>query len=339
MSRSLTLQAASRHDSFLQRTGRVLRIGYVPLLDCAPLVVAHGLGFFEKEGLATQLCRQPGWACVRDKMLYGALDAAHAPIGFLFAINAGATPNVGQCVSAFVLSAQGNAVTLSTALYERGIREVKDLEAEIRARRDHRITLGIVSHHSSHAHLLRAWLLQGGLDPEKDTRIVILPPQQMVEGLRAGHLDGFCAGEPWNTYAVHEGIGWIAADSSHLAPMHPEKVLLVHEDFALQHHEEHMSLLRAQRAACDWCADPGNRPELASFLRRWVFTDLPEKVITQALASELCPVFGGADLHAPTHQKAQWVMTQMRRHRLLPLRSNEAELVQGFRPDLFAQIG
>ena len=322
----------------MQRTGRVLRIGYVPLLDSAPLVVAHGLGFFAREGLATTLRRQPGWACVRDKMLYGEIDAAHAPAGFLFAINAGATPNVGRCVTGFVMSAQGNAITLSKRLHARGLRDAKDLAAEARARRAEPVTFGIVSRHSSHAPLLRGWLEGGGMDPDKDVRIVVLPPQQMVASLAAGHLDGFCAGEPWNSLAVSEGHGWVVAGSASLAPMHPEKVLLVHEDFSQQHHDEHLGLLRAQLAACDWCADPKNRATLAKLLARQVFFDLSEKLLQQALGGEYTPIFSAPGLHDPSADKAGWVLGQMRRHQLLPKGVSDQALLTSFRTDLFQSM-
>ncbi len=329
---------AARASSFVQRTGRLLRIGYVPLLDSAPLVVAHGLGFFEREGLATTLLRQPGWACVRDKMLYGEIDAAHAPAGFLFAINAGATSNVGRCLTAFIMSAQGNGITLSREQADRGVRDVKDLAAEVKARRSSVMTLGIVSKHSSHAHLLRAWLQQGGIDPDKDVRIVVLPPQQMVVSLAAGHLDGFCAGEPWNTRAVSEGCGWVVTTSSELAPMHPEKVLLVHEDFAQQHHQEHMGLLRAQQAACHWCAQPENRDMLVRLLARWVFLDMPEKLLREALSGPMAPIFEAPGLHEPSADKAGWVLGEMRRQRLLPTAIKDGELLECFRLDLHAQM-
>jgi ABC-type nitrate/sulfonate/bicarbonate transport system substrate-binding protein len=300
--------------------------------------VAHELGFFEREGLATVLQRQPGWASVRDKMLYGAIDVAHAPGGFLYAINAGATPNVGRCCSAFIMSAQGNAITISRRLYDRGIRHAEDFPAEVRARRPELLTFGIVSQHSSHAHLLRGWLKRGGINPKKDLRIVVLPPQQMVASLAAGHIDGFCAGEPWNTLAVSESHGWVAADSAALTPMHPEKVVLVHEDFALEHHDEHMGLLRAQRAACEWSAQAANHASLAKLLLRWVFVDVAEKVLLRSLASSLAPIFTGPELHAPSRDKATWILGEMRQHDLLPEEVEDAELLAGFRPDLYALL-
>ncbi len=329
---------ASRQGAFARRSGAPLRIGFLPLLDAAPLVAGHELGFFEREGLTTTLRRQPGWASVRDKILYGAIDVAHAPGGLLYAINAGATPNVGNCLTAFVMSAQGNAITLSRRLYERGLRTAADLPAEIRARRSALITFGIVSQHSSHAHLLRGWLQRGGLSLDDDVRIVVLPPQQMVASLAVGHLDGFCAGEPWNTLAVSEGQGWIAADSAALAPMHPEKVVLVHKDFAEHHHDEHMRLLRALCAACAWCADVVNHPALVKLLARWAFVDISEKVLARAFASTYAPVFAAPGLHAPSPDKAGWILSEMRSHELLPATADDAALLGSFRADLYERV-
>jgi ABC-type nitrate/sulfonate/bicarbonate transport system substrate-binding protein len=317
------------------RASRALGLGYVPLLDSAPLIVAHELGFFEREGVSVNLRRQPGWASLRDKMLYGTLQAANAPAGCLYAINAGAAPAAGRCLSAFVTSAQGNAITLARRLHDRGIRSVDDLRAEVRARGSVQLTFGIVSPHSSHAHLLRLFLQRGGMEPDKDVRVVVLPPQQMVDSLAAGHIDGFCAGEPWNTFAVREGLGWIAADSGSLAPLHPEKVFLVHEALANDRHDEHMGLLRGLQQACQYCAEPNNRDVLIKLMLRWVFVDIPEKVLAASFDSPLAPIFSHPGLHAPTPEKARWVLAELRRHQLASATASDAELLSGFREDLY----
>jgi len=314
--------------------GSPLRIGYVPLLDSAPILVAHHLGMFEDEGLTTILQRQPGWACVRDKMLYGELDAANAPAGILFAINAGVTSNVGRCVTAFVTSAQGNGITLSSDLRARGILDLADLKSLIRKGNSRKLVLGVVSRFSSHAHLLTGWLRKGGIGDE-EARIVVLPPQQMVTCLATGHIDGFCAGEPWNSLAVEEGSGWVAADSAALAPMHPEKVLLVHEDFARARHEEHMAMLRALKEACLWCGEEENRPEMAELLRTGIFHDIPRTLIEGFLAGPLAPVFSAEGLHEPSLDKAGWILSEMRRAAMLPEGAADQEMLACFRADIF----
>lgn len=314
-----------------------LRVGYVPLLDCAPLIAAVELGLCDQHRLNIKLMRQPGWANIRDNVIFGELDAAHAPAGLLLAINAGLAPVPAHCVTAFVFSQQGNAITLSKRLYDRGIRDLSDLAQEARHRREgEMLTLGVVSRYSTHAHLLRQWLRQGGIKPEKDARIVILPPMQMAQSLAAGHVDGFCVGEPWNTVAVAEGHGWLAGHSSMLAPGHPEKVLMVRRDFAEQREAEHLALVAALFEAAAWCAEPANWNSLAAMLHRHAFPMLTPKLLLKSLSSEDAPIFHGPELHRPAPAKAAWLVEEMHRHGLLSASAVvDSHPLEAFRPDLY----
>ncbi len=315
----------------------ILRVGFVPLLDCAPLLAAVELGICERNGLRVRLLRQPGWANVRDHVIFGELDAAHAPAGLLLAINAGFAPVPARCLTAFIFNQQGNAITLSKRLHNKGIRDLSDLAQEARHRRHgEMLTLAVVSRYSTHAHLLRQWLSQGGIRPDKDARIVILPPSQMAHSLNAGHIDGFCVGEPWNTVSVSEGDGWLAAHGAVLAPGHPEKVLMVRNDLAEQREDEHLALVASLYEAAAWCADPANRAELAKILQRRAFPALTEEVIYQSLASADAPVFHGPELHRPVPEKAAWLLGEMSSHGLLsPEAISSTAPLQAFRPDLF----
>ena len=329
--------ALASRPTLASRGNYTLRVGFVPLLDCAPLVAAVELGICERNRLNIKLMRQPGWANVRDNVIFGELDAAHAPAGLLIAINAGLAPVPAHCVTAFVFSQQGNAITLSRRLYERGIRDISDLAQEARHRRDgEMLTFGVVSRYSTHAHLLRQWLRQGGIKPEKEARIVILPPPQMAPSLAAGHVDGFCVGEPWNTVAVAEGNGWLAGHSSVLAPGHPEKVLMVRRDFAEQREAEHLALVASLYEAAAWCAEPRNRSELAAMLHRIAFPTLNPKLLVRSLASEDAPIFHGPDLHRPAPGKAAWLVEELHRHGLLSDAAlAEAHPLEAFRPELY----
>ncbi|MDB6139220.1 MAG: cmpC [Verrucomicrobiaceae bacterium] len=320
-----------------RRAQFALRVGYVPLLDCAPLIAAVELGICERHRLNIRLMRQPGWANVRDHVIFGELDAAHAPAGLLLAINAGLAPVPAHCVTAFVFSQQGNAITLSKRLYDRGIRDLADLALEARQRREgEMLTLGVVSRYSTHAHLLRQWLRQGGIKPDKEARIVILPPTQMAQSLAAGHVDGFCVGEPWNTVAVAEGTGWLAGHSSTLAPGHPEKVLMVRRDFAEQREAEHLALIAALSEASAWCAEPANRHELAAMLHRQAFPALTPSLLVRSLSSEDAPIFHGPGLHRPAPEKAAWLVEEMHRHGLLTAAAvAEANPLEAFRPEIY----
>src|SRR5579859_135901 len=231
-----------------------LLLGFVPLTDCAPFVMARELGLFAKHGLHVVLKRELGWATIRDKIIYGELDAAHAVAGIGFAATFGLGSIPCPCVTGLVLNLHGNAITLSRELWESGVRDAKTMrEAIVKSRGRKVFTLGAVFPFSSHNFLLRQWLAGGGIDPDRDVRIVVVPPPQMVANLEAGHLDGYCVGEPWNSVAVQSHAGWIAATSSELDSQHPEKVLMVRDDFAAKRSEEHVALVAALIEACEFC--------------------------------------------------------------------------------------
>ena len=177
--------------------------------------MAHELGLFRKFGLNVSLSRELGWATIRDKIIYGELDAAHAVAGLPFAVSLGLGSIQCECVTGLVLCLQGNAITLSQDLWLRGVRDAGGLHREIlRSRGRRTFTFGVAFPFSSHNFLLRQWLLSGGIQPDRDVRIVVVPPPQMFANLEAGNLDGYCVGEPWNSVAVKKGAGWCAATIS-----------------------------------------------------------------------------------------------------------------------------
>jgi len=261
-----------------------LRVGFVPLVDCAPLVVALELGLFAKYGLDVKLCRELGWATVRDKIIYGELDAAQAVAGMAMAATCGWGSVVSPCVTGMILNTNGNGITLSNLLYAQGVRDAKSFKSFLVSDAKTVPTLGTVSAYSSHNFLLRRWLRSGGVDPDKDVRIVIVPPPQVCQNLKAGNLDGFCVGEPWNSLAVQSRLGWSVATSHDLSSGHPEKILLVREEFAEKKPEQHLALIAALLEACRWCDRPENLHELLGLLSREQYLNLPAKVLQPSLS-------------------------------------------------------
>src|SRR6266566_78546 len=162
--------------------------------------MAQELGLFEKHGLKVHLSREPGWATVRDKIIYRELDAAHALAPMVFAASLGLGSVQTDCVSGLVLSLNGNAITLARSLWDAGVRDGGSLARCVR-QHGKRIVLGVPFLYSSHHFLLRAWLRSHGLAIGPDVLLVVVPPPQMPSNLKAGHLDGYCVGEPWNTVA------------------------------------------------------------------------------------------------------------------------------------------
>lgn len=308
-----------------QTVPQSLRLGFVPLTDCAPLVMAEELSLFKKFGLRVELSRELGWATIRDKIIYGELEAAHA----LAAMPAAATLGLGSvpcdCLTALVLNLNGNAITLSESLWKRGVRDGKTLRAEItRCHREKTFTFGVVFPYSSHRYLLRRWFATHGIDAEHDVRIVVVPPPQMVANLKAGHLDGFCVGEPWNSVAVKSHAGWIAATSSELDAQHPEKVLMVRSDFATKRSEEHIALVAALMEACEFCDAPENHEQIIKTLARPEYVGAAEDSLrhgitgemdyghgTERMLSDFC-IFHRGDANEPGGDKAAWVLDLIR---------------------------
>ena len=263
---------------------RPLRVGFLALTDAAPFAVAAHLGLFARHGVHVELHREIGWATIREKIIYGELDAAHAPAPMLWSTQLGLGCPPFDVLTALILGLNGNALTLSRALWVAGVRDAASLRSYVQDRRAHTpLTFGIVFHYSSHHLLLRDWLLAAGIDPERDVRIVIVPPAQMFRNLAAGTIDGYCAGEPWNTLAVREDAGWCPTWSAAQSPGHVEKVLLVTKRFAERNPASHAGLVAALAAACAWCDEPHNREPLAELLADARHLNVPARVIAPAL--------------------------------------------------------
>ncbi|MDD5260968.1 MAG: CmpA/NrtA family ABC transporter substrate-binding protein [Methylacidiphilales bacterium] len=331
-------------------TGRdVIRIGYVPLVDSAPLIAALELGFFQREGIHVKLYRQIGWAGVREGLIFDELDAAHAlaPMAYALKLGLGCAPT--EVVVPYIISREGNAITLSVNLWNKGVCDGPTLRHLVRSQRPKLLTFAIVAECSSHRILLQKWLQSAGLDIQRDVKIVVLPPLQMVRNLRAGLIDGFCAGEPWNTMAIQEGIGWCPAVSAELSPDHPEKVLLVRSDFASRHQEELYAMIRALAAAAAVCEDPEGRQELVSLLAHKRYLNLSEEIIGPSLTggfvklpgtdSRPAPMhrFRGKNINRPTLQAGHWLFHEMQSSGLLPENMETPEHLPAavFRSDLY----
>ncbi len=333
------------------RAARPLRLGFLALTDAAPLIVAQERGCFARRGLEVELCREVGWATIRDKVTYGELDAAHAPAPMLWAAQLGLGCAPADVCTGFVFNLHGNAITLSTRLWQAGVRDAETLRTEALSRRgENKLTFGIVFPYSMHQVLLLQWLRAARLDPERDVRIAVVPPAQMFRNLAAGTLDGFCAGEPWNTLAVQQGAGWCPAWSAALCPGHVEKVLMVRSGFAERHATEHGLLIAALAEAAAWCDQPEHRAELAQILSAPAYLDLPTKVIAPALLGRFACrpdvtesvadffVFSQGDANAPTAARAATLQNELVIAGLLPRSQLYPSLPRRlFREDLYRE--
>ena len=321
----------------LNTVTKPLRVGFVPLCDCAPLVMAQELGLFEKHGLRVHLSREIGWATVRDKIIYGELDAAHALAPMVFATSLGLGSVPADCVTGLVLSLDGNAITLSQSLRDAGVYDGASLRA-FAQRWSTPLIFGIPFLYSSHHFLLRAWLVAHGLTPGREVQFVVVPPPQMAANLKVGHLHGYCVGEPWNSVATLAGYGWRVATSEEIAPQHPEKVLMVRRQFAETHAEQHARLIAALLEACQFCAAPKNRERVIETLGEPQYVNAPASALRDGCNFTLAHTSAtDAAAHAPSADKAAWVLAQMHACGLLADHAAESRdlAAEIFRTDIF----
>lgn len=260
------------------------RIGFVDLIDAAPLIVALENGYFKDEGIDVVLERQLGWGNIRDRLTFGQLDLAHALLGMPLFSQLQRDRFVQPLLAVMNLGAGGDAITLSRQLFEAGVRSATGLGKYIAANRlQQRLCFAHVFSASMHHYLLRDWLSSGGLNPDADLSLRVFPPSQMAGHMQRGGLDGFCVGEPWNTLAERSGAGRIACVTTDILPSHPEKVLAITRPWMQKHAGLLVPVIRAILRACAFCEDEKNYPALSHLLARAEYLNTSADVITQSL--------------------------------------------------------
>jgi ABC-type nitrate/sulfonate/bicarbonate transport system substrate-binding protein len=302
----------------------VLNVGYAATIDCAVLIAAQELGLFRKHGLEVRLSREVGWTTIREKLLHEELDAAATHASMLFSIYCGIGVVRRSCLSGLLLGRNGSAITLATEFWNLGVRDAASLGNVIREFKGRRhFTFGVVQELSSQNLNLRKWLRSGGIDPDRDVRVVVIPSALMFDMLRAGHLDGYCVAEPWNSAAAMDGCGWTVAATSEVEPDHPEKVLLVLRDFAEKREEEHLRMLVALIEASQFCDAPENRPELARMLAQPRYFNVDKKLLANTLVGPFesghgrrpvrdFVIYDALKAGAPSRATGKWVFDLVR---------------------------
>lgn len=325
-----------------------LRLGFIALTDCAPLVVAKALGFFAEEGLDVTLSREASWATIRDKVAVGALDGAHMLAPMALASSLGAAGDPVPMIAPMALNLNGSAITISSALADalrvidpEGMaqtpitaRPLARLLDQRRARGEPLLTFAVVFTYSMHAYELRYWMAQAGIDPDQDVRLVVTPPPRMVEQLRLGGIDGFCVGAPWNAVAVQEGLGEVLIRASEFWPGSPDKVFGVKAKWAETYPDELRAALRAMIRASAWADEPANRETLVDLLAAPEHIGASAQAIAWALKDEI--VFHASGAGLPRRAHALWFLSQMARWGQVEPSVDLGRLAHTvYRPDLF----
>jgi len=315
-----------------------VRLGFIPLLDCAPLAVAQAQGFFVEEGLGVELRPEPSWANIRDKLAAGLIDGAHALAPLVLASRLGLGAPNADLIAPMALNRGGAAITLSTALQAAIKRTPGGLKAVAAARPvGQPITFGVVFPFSLHSHLLRHWLKAQGVEAGYDVRVIVAPPPQMAARLIAGELDGISVGAPWNRAAIGAGAGVEAATAAQTLPRVIDKVFAVRSDWADANPQVLQALLRALIRAARWADAPDNREALAALLAGPDYLNQPQALIQTAL--ELDGVtFAGAEGPEIGAEDAKWLLAEMIEAHHVQTSDAVSSLAEAMvRPDLYAQ--
>lgn len=339
----------------------VIRIGFMPLTDCAPVVAACLLGFTEAEGLNVKLTKETSWATLRDRIAVRHLDAAHMLAPMPIAANLGLTPLADRLVVPMALGFGGNTITVARSLWSElmdagaptrleagGTAQALANVVAMRQRRGApRLVFAVVHHHSAHQYQLAYWLAAAGIVPNRDLDIVVVPPPLMPDALAGGQIDGFCAGEPWGRVASAAHTGRVVTTNVAIWRSSPEKVLGVGTDWAEKDPDRLSRLVRAVYKAAVWCNDPDHRAELAKVLSRPEIFDLPAPILRAGLDRRIAIEhdeeiivdgflnFADSAATFPWTSHAAWLYSQMVRWGDVAMSAEGYERAKStYRPDL-----
>ncbi|MGY3213046.1 CmpA/NrtA family ABC transporter substrate-binding protein [Mucilaginibacter sp. HD30] len=264
---------------------RVIKLGFIPLTDCAPLVIAKEMGFFAKYGVDVQITKEASWAVVRDKILNGELDGAHCLFSMPFSVYTGIGGKAGSEMKiAMILSSNGQAITLSKDFCGSvGYKDLKSVAGAVKQLKTKKeVTFAMTFPGGTHDIWLRNWLAAAGVN-SKSVGIITIPPPQMVANMKVDNMEGFCVGEPWNGVAATQNIGFTHIASQDIWKDHPEKALVVNKAFADTDKEDLKNVMKAIIDACKWLDVMSNRKKAALFLSRPNYVNAPVQVIEARL--------------------------------------------------------
>lgn len=302
-------------QAFAQGTGGKiekpkLKVGFIPITCATPIIMAKPMGFYARHGLDVEVVKTAGWALIRDKTLNKEYDAAHMLSPMPLAITLGAGASAVPYTMPAVENVNGQAITLA-------IRH--------KARRDPKTWKGfkfaVPFDYSMHNYLLRYYVAEHGLDPDRDLQIRSVPPPEMVANLRADNIDGFLAPDPVNQRAVYDGVGFIHTLSKEIWDGHPCCAFAASKEFVDSMPNTYRALLKAIIDATAYARKADNRKEIAAAIAPANYLNQPVTVVEQVLTGTFADGLGNVrkvpdriDFDPfPWHSFAVWILTQMKR--------------------------
>jgi nitrate/nitrite transport system substrate-binding protein len=330
-----------------------MRFGIIALTDCAPIVMAHELGYFKKFGINSVVSKEASWAVIRDKLSLGENHATHMLIGMPFASTMGlAGSPVKPMVIPWLLNRNGQAITLNNKLKQAGVRTPKDLKpfADKAKASGEPLAFAMTFPPGTHAMWIRYWLASGGIHPDKDVTLITIPPAQMVANMKVDKMDGFCVGEPWNNRAIADGIGFTVTTTQKMWKDHPEKVCAFTEEFATKNPKTVKAVLKALHLASEHLDKMDNRRAAAEIISRPTYINCPPEIILERLMgkynygdgrTEQDPnymIYSERQCNYPQPVFGTWWLTQFRRWGMVKGAPDYKGVVKRvMRPDIYLE--
>jgi nitrate/nitrite transport system substrate-binding protein len=331
---ALTIAPALRAAVYAQGSDKPekeeVKIGFIPLTDCASVVMASVLGFDKKYGVKIIPTKEASWAGVRDKLVNGELDFAHVLYGLIYGVHLGTSGPKKDMAILMTLNQNGQAITLSKKLADKGAVDAASL-AKLMATDKRDYTFAQTFPTGTHAMWLYYWLASVGVNPLKDAKVITVPPPQMVANMRVGNMDGYCVGEPWGHRAIADGIGITATTTQDIWADHPEKVLGTTAEFAKKYPNTARAVTAAILEASKWI-DAGlqNKMKMAETIADKAYVNTSVDVINQRILGRYqnglgktwddknhMKFFADGNATFPYLSDGMWFLTQHKRWGLL----------------------
>jgi len=307
-----------------------VKVGFIPLTDCASVVIASVMKFDEKYGIRITPSKEASWAAVRDKLVNGELDAAHVLYGLIYGVQMGIGGPKKDMAILMNLNHNGQAVTLSRKLYDKGVKDGASLAALV-SREKGDYTFAQTFPTGTHAMWIYYWLAAHGIHPFNDVKAIVVPPPQMVANMRVGNMDGFCVGEPWNNRAIVDRIGFTANTTQEIWKDHPEKTLGATAEFVQKYPNTARAMTAAVIDAGKWIdASLVNRQKTAEIVADRSYVNTDKDVITARMLGrydngigklwddrDYMKFYNDGHVTFPYLSDGMWFMTQHRRWGLL----------------------
>jgi len=307
----------------------VIRIGFIPLTDCASVVMAAEKGFDKKYGIKIIPSKEASWAGVRDKLSNGELDAAHVLYGLIYGLQLGVGGPKKDMAVLMNLNHNGQAITLSNQLKAKGVTDGASLARLVKAE-PKEWTFAQTFPTGTHAMWLYYWMGAYGINPFKDVKVITVPPPQMVANMRVDKMDGYCVGEPWNARAIHDRIGFTAATSQDIWADHPEKVLGTTLEFVQRYPNTARAMIAAILDASKYIDTMSNRSETARIISGKAYVNTEFNVIEGRMLGQYdngigktwqdanyMKFFNDGKVNFPYLSDGMWFLTQHKRWGLL----------------------